>query len=83
MAKTITERVAELPPEEKEKHSDLIQECLEREKQIKNAATKGKEASEKFKKSFQKLSTDIYLIKKRVEKLRDNLSYRINLYNPN
>lgn len=62
--KTLEEFIANLSPEERERHQGLIQECLERKKLI-------HEHSEKAYKSIHHLSTDLEKLKHGLIKLEN------------
>jgi len=62
--KSLEEFIANLTPEEREKHQALIQECLERKKLI-------HEYSEKAYKSINHLSADLQKLKNGLIKLAD------------
>jgi DNA-directed RNA polymerase specialized sigma subunit len=72
--KTVDGLISEWTEEEKEELKDLIEECRERERRLIENATACKENLTKITECLDLFYSDLYTIKKKAEKLEDELS---------
>jgi len=80
--KTVDQLVSEWTEEEREKLQDLIEECRERERAIKENSRVRKQKLTEFMDSLVSLSSVTHELKEKTEKLGDNLmGIYLHLYN--
>jgi len=72
--RTVDKVISEWTEEEKEKLKDLIEECRERERRLIENSTACKENLTKITEYLGLLFSDLYTMKKKAEKLEDELS---------
>ena len=70
----IQEEVEKLTPEEREEFKDLIQECLEREKEIEENREKSHKALKEFENNIQWLCQTIIKLNVDLEKVKQDLT---------
>ena len=72
--KTVDGLISEWTEEEREELKDLIEECRERERRLIENSTACKEKLAKITECLEIFYSDLYTIKKKAEKLEDELS---------